>query len=56
MTYKRGPVNLLIFSFEQDAHNIINCAPKILICAPTIWAVQTFTSGGTSAPKLKFNL
>ena len=42
MTYmhKRGTVKLFTFSFEQDAANIISCAPKIFSCAPTILAVR----------------
>ena len=34
MTYKRGTVKFVTFSFEIDARNIVSCAPKIFSCAP----------------------
>ena len=34
MTFKRGTVKLVTFSFEIDAPNIVSCATKIFSCAP----------------------
>ena len=40
MTNKRGTVKLVTFSFEIDAPNITNCAPKFFSCVPKISAVH----------------
>ena len=34
MTNQRGTVKLFTFSFEIDAPNSINCAPRIFSCVP----------------------
>ena len=57
MTNKRGTVKLFTFSFELDAPNIISCAPKISAVGLKFQqCAYKFTSGRTSAPKLKFKL